>query len=128
LLDFEPVNVAVDLLDAACGEFFGVIRLGHESVSEIEDVVGLLSEQQRLMNRSRTTSQHADSLVSNLPPVTVRAMQDVMPPTRAHSLEIGQLVDYTDRDKDPPRLRRSAIAQDHHEVLVVSLGANDFAT
>ena len=105
----RPSGPAFDLLDRALGDgdAAGVelvaLLAGQRGtgVPQQRHVCAELPEQQRLVHGGRAGGEDADALVPDLPPVAVRAVQDVDAPPGGQSRHVGKLVTQTGGDQQP---------------------------
>jgi hypothetical protein len=88
-------------------------------VPEERDVVAQLAEEQRLVHGHGTGGQDADRLVADLPPVAVRAVQDVAAPALGHARQVGQLVDQPGGHQQPAGRHLTPVVQGDAEAAVV---------
>src|SRR4051794_23313830 len=68
-----------------------------------------------MLGGARDRAQHSEGLVSYLPPVAVRAMQEIPPPPLANAGELRQLVTDAGSDQDPPRSKDATAGDAHGE-------------
>ena len=128
-LHLEPGHTAVDHGDAACGELLVLLAGGFvRVVQEQRHVLGPLPPHQRLVHRRRTAGEDADRLVSDLPAVAVRAVQDVASPSLGHPGDVGEHVDEAGGHQQSPRPYGRAVRERHPELAVPDLvGGRDGA-
>jgi len=106
----------VDHRNAAGGKLLGLVVGGwRRGVHEQGQVVRPLPEEQGLMHGPRTGPEDAERPVTNLPPVAIRAVQDVTPPAFADAGDIGELVDQAGGDQEPPRADPAAVLKPDRE-------------
>ena len=75
------------------------------------DVVRPLTHEQCVLDRAGHGAENTEGLVADLPPVAVRAVQEIPPPPLADAGDLGQLVAKTGRDQDPPGLQHAATGE-----------------
>jgi hypothetical protein len=91
------------------------IDVGEGDVDEEGHVVAPLPDEQRVLHRAGVGTQDADRLVADLPPVAVRAVQEIAAPLLPDTLDVRQLVAVASGDQDSARIQRSAHVEDHRE-------------
>ncbi len=104
-LDHEPRDLSADDSDPACRQLVAFGRGQVIGVYEEHHVVGPLPHQKRMLYGAGLRAENPDGLVADLPPVAVRAVQEIPAPPLADPGDLRQHVADTGRDEDPSRLQ-----------------------
>ena len=117
VLDYDRSDLTFNNADPTSGQLFHLLvsRIWGR-VQEQDHVRAPLPEQQGLVHRHRPAGQDTDRLVTHLPPVAVRAVQDLAPPPLGQPRHAGQLVDKASGDKQPPRQHRCTVGEHNAEI------------
>ena len=99
----DLVDRGVDDADAAGGEARAGVVVQVGAAGEVDQVVGQLAEQQRVVDRGRADGQDADRLVAHLPAVAVRAVHHAVPPVLGEPGNLGQHVAQAGGDQQAAR-------------------------
>ena len=103
----EVTRYGVELVDdgdATSVELLALVGPELVGVGEEDDVVGPLAHELCVLDGAGHGAEYSDRLVADFPPVAIRAMQEITPPSLADAGDVGQLVAHTGCDQDPPRL------------------------
>jgi hypothetical protein len=138
VVDDEPSHLAAHDLHSSCFElrllgFAQVVRVDEEG-----DIVGPLPNEVRVLDRAAHRPENPEGLVADLPAVAVRAVQEISAPPLANPGDLGQLVQDTRRDQDPPRVQHAPTGEaddepgvdrdhpivDQHHAVAGRLGAS----
>jgi hypothetical protein len=118
--DLHPASL--QLLDLAWARFRDVREEGH--------VVGPLPHEQRMLDRARVGAQDSDGLVPHLPPVAIRAVEEIPAPPLSNARDLRQLVAGAGRHQDAPRFQHLTPGQanekaglDPHDLILDQLHA-----
>ena len=101
-LDLEPCHLAADDPNPASVQLDAFGRGQVIGVDEEDDVVRPLADEECVLDRAWQGAENADRLVSDLPPVAVRAVQQIPAPPLADPGDLRQLVVDTGRNQDTP--------------------------
>jgi hypothetical protein len=84
-------------------------------VREEDHVVRPLPDELRVLDSSRLITENADRLIANLPPVAVRAMQEIATPSFADTSDRRQVISDTGCDQNPAGCQNAATGQADEE-------------
>jgi len=111
VFDDEPFDRTVDDPDAAGCEFGGLTRRWFLGVGEVDDVVGPLAHDLRVLDRARAGADDAEGLVADFVAVAIGAVEQVTAPPLRHAGDVGDAVDDAGGDEDPPSCQRPPVPE-----------------
>ena len=118
----DPVHRGVDDADVPGGETPAGVVVQRGVAGEVDQVVGQLPEQQRVVDRGRADGQDPDGLVAHLPAVAVRAVHDAVSPVLGETGDLGQHIAQSGGDQQAARLQGAAVGQGDDEAQVALRG------
>ena len=120
VLDDEAGDRAVDDADGAGDELLAFVVGDAAGVGEEHDVGRPLTDQERVLDRVRRATEHAEALVADLVTVAVRAVEQVAAPALADAREVGELVAEPGGDQDPAGAQCLPVRDGDVEAAVVA--------
>jgi hypothetical protein len=114
-LDCESRDLSLDDSNAARFKFGAFRRRQVVGVHEEDDVVRPLPHQLCVQHGTRLSAEYREGLLAYLPPVAVRAVQEVATPPFADPGDVRQLVADTSRNQESPSRQHPAVGETNDE-------------
>ncbi len=103
----DPHTSRVQLTALLAGQ---AVRVGEE-----EDVVRPLAYEQGVLHRAGQGAQHPEGLVAHLPPVAVRAVEEIPTPALVHPGDVRELIGHACGEEHPSCPQPTAAGEVHEE-------------